>query len=120
MLGLAGALFLFAALFAAFGADNRPEATPDLGPLADPGLTYDPWAAGEPLPAGYAQLLRRDAILPVYQPAFVVASDAGWSDETLVIGVALDGEAKAYPIAHLNRREMVIDELRGIPLLVSW
>ncbi len=120
LLSLAAALFAFGLLVSAIVTDSRPEATPSLGTLADPEATYDPYVAGEPLPDGYRQLLRRDAILPVYDPQFVTGGEAGWSPETLVIGVAVEDEAKAYPIAHLNRREMVIDELRGIPLLVSW
>ena len=37
-----------------------------------------------------------------------------------VIGISLDGEAKAYPISVLRFREMVNDELAGIPTLVTW
>ncbi len=82
--------------------------------------TYDPVAAGEELPPGFRQLLDRDAILPVYVPRFVDAADAPWSDASLVIGVDLEGEARAYPVGFLNRREMVIDNHRGIPTLVTW
>ena len=31
-----------------------------------------------------------------------------------------NGESKAYPVGMLNCREMVIDELGGVPILVSW
>jgi hypothetical protein len=41
-------------------------------------------------------------------------------DDELVLGVAWDGEAKAYPITVLRFREMVNDELAGIPTLVTW
>ncbi len=37
-----------------------------------------------------------------------------------MLGVALDGEAKAYPISVLNSREMVNDELAEIPILATW
>ncbi len=120
LVGLAGTLFVVAFALSAFRAEPRPDATPSLGVLADPAATYDPYVAGEQLPDGYAQLLRRDSILPVYDPLFVTAAEAGWSHETLVIGVAAGDEGRAYPIAFLNRREMVVDELGGIPLLVSW
>lgn len=82
--------------------------------------TYDPVAAGEELPPGFRQSLGRDAILPVYVPRFVEAADVEWSDTSLVIGVDLAGEARAYPVGFLNRREMVIDNHRGIPTLVTW
>ena len=81
---------------------------------------YDPVKAGETLPEGFRQLLQRDAIAPVYEPQFVAAEQAGWPDDAQVIGVSSGAEAKAYPVSHLNQREMVIDEIEGIPILVSW
>lgn len=65
-------------------------------------------------------LLPFDGILPVYQPQFAAAADAPLKDDELVLGVAWDGEAKAYPISVLRFREMVNDELAGIPTLVTW
>ena len=85
-----------------------------------PESTYDPVRAGEETPPGFRQLLPRDAILPVYNPTFVRADQSEWDDDTLIIGVELDGEAKAYPVNFLNRREMVIDWIGGTPVLVSW
>ena len=120
LLGLGLGLLLLVGAAAAFRAPQRPDATDELGPLARPQDTYDPVRAGEQLPDGFRQLLGRDAILPIYDPEFVPADDSGWNDGTLVLGVEVDGEAKAYPVAYLNRREMVIDELGGEPLLVSW
>ena len=81
---------------------------------------YDPVAAGETLPEGYRELLPRDAIRPVYRPSFVRAADVAWNAEALVIGVVIDGEARAYPVSYLNSREMVVDRLAGIPILVTW
>ena len=92
----------------------------DAGSVEAPDEAYDPVKAGEPTPQGYRQLLSRDAILPVYNPTFRSVSATDWSDDTLVIGVELDGEAKAYPVQFLNRREMVIDWIAGSPILVSW
>ncbi len=65
-------------------------------------------------------LLPFDGILPVYQPQFAAAVDAPLQDDELVLGVAWDGEAKAYPISVLRFREIVNDELAGIPTLVTW
>ena len=64
--------------------------------------------------------MRRDAIQPIYAPEFIAAAEAELADEQLVLGVALDGEAKAYPISVLNSREMVNDELAEIPILATW
>lgn len=109
-------------IVAAFVALNRQPSlrTPETVPAVDPSSVYDPYRAGEELPSGYRQLLPRDAIRPVYQPVFVPASQAGWDDEDLVIGLEVDGEAKAYPVGFLNRREMVVDSVAGIPVLVTW
>ncbi len=86
----------------------------------DPAMVYDPVRSGEPLPSGYRQLLGRDQIHPVYHPRLVPAEAVAWADATLVIGVTGTATAKAYPVSHLNRREMVNDSLEGIPILVSW
>ena len=64
--------------------------------------------------------LPRDAIRPIYEPKFVQAKDAPYQDAELVMGVAFGDEARAYPISVLRFREMVNDELDGIPILVSW
>ncbi len=86
----------------------------------DPKQIYDPVQAGDPLPRGFRQLLSRDAIRPIYDPTFVTAGAAPWNDDTLVIGIEQAGEAKAYPVSFLNGREMVIDRIAGIPVLVTW
>ncbi len=65
-------------------------------------------------------LIPWDGILPIYKPEFAPASEAPLVDDELIIGVAWDGEAKAYPISVLRSREMVNDELAGIPTLVTW
>ncbi len=87
---------------------------------ADPGAVYNPVSAGEELPRSYRPLLDRDQIAPVYRPTFAPGDDVDWPLDTLVIGVAEGGTAKAYPVTHLNSREMVIDSLEGIPILVTW
>lgn len=99
-------------------SDQRPAV--DQPQIADPDDVYDPAAAGEPLPDGYHKVLGRDMIHPVYEPTFAGADEVDWPDNTDVIGVAGVTEAKAYPVSHLNFREMVIDEIEGIPILVSW
>lgn len=92
-----------------------PAATP-----ADRWGVYDPVRGGDAVPRGFRPVLARDDIEPVYDPRFVSAAEAGWDAESLVIGVDLGGVAKAYPVAFLGRREMVIDSHQGIPTLVTW
>jgi len=87
---------------------------------ADPSDVYNPVLAGERLPDGFRQLLPRDGIAPIYEPTFVDADEVGWPGPTQVIGVARGDEAKAYPVSFLNGREMVVDEIDGLPILVTW
>lgn len=65
-------------------------------------------------------LIPFDGIRPIYEPEFVNAAESPLFDEELIIGVAWGGEAKAYSITVLRFREMVDDELAGIPTLVTW
>lgn len=88
--------------------------------VATVGDTYDPVNAGEDTPPGFRQLLSRDAIRPVYEPQFTSAADADWHDTTLVIGLEINGDARAYPVSHLNRREIVNDHVGRTPVLVTW
>ena len=66
------------------------------------------------------RLIGPDGIRPIYEPRFVAAENAPLEDDELVIGIAIDGEAKAYPITVLRFREMVNDELADLPILVTW
>ena len=72
------------------------------------------------LPDGWFNSLRRDAIAPIYDPTFMPRREVDWPPDALVIGVEVDGDARAYPASYLNRREMVNDVVGGEPLLVSW
>ena len=65
-------------------------------------------------------LLEFDQIRPVYRPRFAEATAVSLADDALVMGVAWGGEAKAYAVSVLRAREMVNDELAGIPILVTW
>jgi hypothetical protein len=71
---------------------------------------------------GYFQSIPYDGIRPVYDPQFASVDEVStlMFDEELVMGVAWEGEVKAYPVTVLRFREMVNDELGGIPMLVTW
>jgi hypothetical protein len=81
--------------------------------------SFDPVQAGE-VPPGYYQSVPRGVIRAVYEPEFVAADRVRWPDSTLVIGIAHQGIAKAYPVSFLNFREMVNDKIGDWPILVSW
>ncbi len=62
----------------------------------------------------------RDAIKPIYDPVFVTAEEANLDEQELVLGLEINGESRAYPVGPLHYREMVNDEVGGVPVLVSW
>ena len=119
-LGVIAAAALFVALFVGVLVSSEPQEEAQSRLLASPQLTYNPVTAGDELPAGFRQLLDRDQIAPIYNPEFTTPANVDWPDEMLVIGLAIDDAAKAYPVTPLNQREMVIDSLEGIPVLVTW
>ena len=88
--------------------------------LVDPlmGAGMDP-ALAEVMP-DFARVLGKDDILPIYDPVMVSAEEAGLKDDDHVMGLAIDGEARAYPVRELFSREMVNDEVAGVPVLVTW
>jgi hypothetical protein len=129
------------------GPTRTPEAE-EIQPILDPTLTPEPTSEAQvdtPTPPSSVEsegdapqliptnvrveddndyripsMLPFDAIFPVYDPQFLPANQASLQDEELVMGLAIDGEAKAYPVTVLRFREMVNDEVAGWPVLVTW
>ena len=129
IVGLSVMLVFLLGLGAYVAASGVEEAVvpPTVAALDTPGVVppaivdvYDPVQSGDDVPPGIRQLLPRDAIAPVYKPEFVSAAEVDWDDDTLIVGLALEGEARAYPVSFLNRREMVLDQLGSSPVLVTW
>ena len=67
-------------------------------------------------------LLPKDAILAIFDPQFLTVEEADeWYDpEELVLGVEIDGEARAYSIPYLSGREIVNDTVGGRKIAVTW
>ena len=68
----------------------------------------------------FRQLRPPDAIQPVYDPKFLGARESDLPDDELVIGLNINGDARAYPAGLLYHREMVNDTVGGVPVLVTW
>lgn len=116
-LGVAGVVVVLAADTDSAGnlaAESRAVPTVDIASV------YDPFKAGDAVPQGFRQLLARDQIEPVYDPQYTSGDQVDWPDDSLILGVEGTATAKAYPITHLNQHEMVIDDIDGLPILVSW
>ena len=64
----------------------------------------------------------RDAIPALARPEFISVdrADRLLKPSERVLGVALHGEAKAYPLRILNWHELANDSVGGQPVLVTW
>lgn len=100
------------------GNQARPTSSALLGALTDPAAVPDPFA--DAVPEGCIQKLARDEILPVYDPEFIPAREVTWDRKSLVIGLAIGTDVRAYPAAFLSHRELVLDRVGGVPVVVSW
>ncbi len=68
----------------------------------------------------FYQAVPPDAIVPIYEPKFVEQNEIEiWPGE-MVMGVEINGEAHAYPIGLMRKREIVNDVVGGVPILVTW
>ena len=61
-----------------------------------------------------------DAKPAIVEPVLVSAEDAIIAPGAKVIGVLLEGEARAYPVLILNNHQIVNDRVGGIPISASW
>jgi len=72
---------------------------------------------GDPVVRG----LPKDAIPAIDRPSFVSPDRASFVDpEEPVIGVVLNGEARAYPTWLLNGHEIVNDRIGNRSIAVTW
>ncbi len=110
------------------GGDPRDTGAPDTEWFDFTGAPMDP--------AALQYGIGKDRIRSIDDPLFVAPDDprlleippsryrkdevATTNDEIMVVGYVEGGEARAYPIALLDRHEVVNDEFRGKPLSVGW
>ena len=63
----------------------------------------------------------KDGIPSIENPKFLPVSDiAALSDTDPVIGVTVNGDARAYPLHILTRHEIVNDVIGGVPVAVTY
>jgi hypothetical protein len=67
-------------------------------------------------------LLGFDAIRSIEDPRFVdpATADETYSGDELVLGVNIEGDARAYSVPLLSRHEVVNDMVGGKPIAVTW
>ena len=74
---------------------------------------------GEPY-HGLIQYRAKDAKEAIVDPVLLDPSEVIIAAGTQVIGVFINGEARAYPLFVLNNHQIVNDEVGGTPLAASW
>ena len=63
----------------------------------------------------------KDGIRSIDKPRFVGVSEAAnLADTEPVIGLVIDGDARAYPLGVLTRHEIVNDTVGGVPVAVTY
>jgi hypothetical protein len=67
-------------------------------------------------------LLPRDAIAAIDNPRFLSVAEANesYSDDELILGVDINGDARAYSIPMLSSHEIVNDTVGDVKISVTW
>ena len=69
----------------------------------------------------YSGGVPRDGIPALNDPEFIAADQATYpSNAALILGVVIEGEARAYPIGIMNYHEIVNDHFQGRPVCVTY
>ena len=94
----------------------NPSATPTHSPTPTPTITFGLF------PHAIVTLLPKDAIPAILEPKFTSPQFAEdqMTDTEQVIGVSINGDARAYPINILSRHEIVNDVVGGKSIAVTW
>lgn len=77
---------------------------------------------GDALISKVITLIPKDAIPAILEPKFASPQTAEnlIKDTEQVIGVSINGDARAYPIKILSSHEIVNDVVGGEPIAVTW
>jgi hypothetical protein len=102
-------------------AHTDPPGTAGAEPAAGDGL---PKLEETPPPAGLPIVAwgHRDFFPVIRKPWYVTArqGDVLLAEDEPVLGLVLGGEARAYSTNQLNKHEMVLDQVAGTPVLVTY
>ncbi len=83
-------------------------------------LTILVFAQSKDLPKEFKQIIPRGRIAAITKPVFVSATEAEMSDDSYVLGVVIDGHARAYSLNLLNSHEIVNDEVGNTAFAAVW
>lgn len=72
------------------------------------------------LPEEFRQILPRGRIAAIDNPEFVTANQADIADDAWVLGVEINGQARAYSLSLLNSHEVVNDQVGDSAFAAVW
>ncbi|MBQ60837.1 MAG: hypothetical protein CMQ19_02050 [Gammaproteobacteria bacterium] len=77
------------------------------------------WASADEF-SKYRQILPRGQIAAVTKPHYVTAKQAVVARDSYVLGVVVEGQARAYSLTLLNNHEVVNDQIGDLPFAAVW
>ncbi len=83
-------------------------------------LTPMLYSQAEDLPKEFKQIIPRGRIAAISQPQFVPGESANIAGDSWVLGVVIDGQARAYSLNLLNSHEVVNDRIGNIAFAAVW
>jgi len=103
---MSAVLFGFGLMIPGGGFSQRPE--PEVHGVFDADTMYT--------------VLPPDAIPAILEPVFLsgAEADSQMSSDEMVLGILLDGEARAYSLWQLDAHEIVNDSLGSLPIAPTW
>ncbi len=109
---LSGVFFFFVFSFAAFAQDTEAPVIKNGFNVTNALVPPEKILSGGP---------PRDGIPSIDQPKFVKATEADFlSENDKILGITVNGEARAYPIKILNWHEIVNDQVRGQAVVITY
>ena len=72
------------------------------------------------VPDDFERIIPRGAIAAVNDPKYVSAEKAKIEDDSFVLGVVINGQARAYSLNLLNAHEVVNDEIGETKFAAVW
>ncbi len=116
-LGLAAIVAVAAGLTIAYFASRHTVVRHPTGRVVQTGgLDFDPIRSDE-----IQTILAEDAIPAITHPRYLAAGGASdIRDDEDVIGLAIGGDARAFPVATLSAHEIVNDVIGGQAVAVTW
>ena len=82
--------------------------------------SYGLFAQDKDLFSKYEQILERGGIPAIVNPTYVTAEEASIGADTWILGIVINGQARAYSLNLLNHHEVVNDNIDTTSFAAVW